>query len=80
MSPSNDRVDLPDNGKHGVEVLALSAVQGNLDEMLDGLHSLQSIGFFQDLRGHPERLLVYNLFKLFQITASYSRVQFEQVV
>lgn len=71
MSPSVNLVDRPDNGEHGVEVLALSAVQGDLDEVLDGLHSLQSIGFFQDLRGHPKCLLVYHLFKLFQIPASY---------
>lgn len=80
MSPSDNLVDRPDNGEHGVEVLALSAVQSDLDEVLDGLHSLQSTGFFQDLRGHPERLLVYHLFELFQITASYRRVQFKQVV
>lgn len=52
-------------------------MQGDLDEVLDGLHSLQGIGFFQDLRGHPEGLLVYHLFELFQITASYRGVQFK---
>lgn len=72
--------DRPDNGKHGVEVLALSAVQGDLDEVLDGLHSLQGIGFFQDFRRHPERLLVYHVFELFQIAAAYRGVQFKQVI
>lgn len=60
----------PDDSKHGVKVLALSAVQGNLDEVFDGLHPLQGVGFLQDLCGHPKGLLVYHLLKLFQITTS----------
>lgn len=58
----------PDNSKHGVEILALSAVQCDLDEVLDGLHPLQGVGLLQDLCGHPEGLLVYDLFKLLQVT------------
>lgn len=60
----------PDNSEHGVEVLALSAVQGDLDEVFDGLHPLQGVGFLQDLCGDPKGLLVYHLLKLFQITTS----------
>lgn len=29
----------PDDGKHGAEVLALAAVQGNFDEVLYSLHT-----------------------------------------
>ena len=64
-------LSIPDYSKHGVEVLALSAVQRNLDEMLDGLHPLQGIGLLQDFRGHPEGLLVYHLLKLFEITTPH---------
>ena len=52
---------LPDDGKHGVEVLALSAVQGDLDEEFDNLHPLQSVALLQDFRGNPESLLVDHL-------------------
>lgn len=55
-------------------------MQGDLDEVLDGLHSLQGIGFFQDFRRHPERLLVYHVFELFQIAAAYRGVQLKQVI
>src|SRR4029434_4549440 len=34
----------PDNGEHGVEVLALAAVQRDLDEVLDDLHALELVG------------------------------------
>lgn len=61
----------PDNCEHGVKVLALSAVKGDLDEVFDGLHPLEGVGLLQDLRGYPEGLLVNHLFKLFQITTSY---------
>lgn len=64
----------PDNSEHGVEILALSAVQGDLDEVFDGLHPLQGVGLLQDLCGHPEGLLVYHLLKLFQITTSHRGV------
>lgn len=70
----------PDDGEHGVEILALSAVQRDLDEVFDGLHSLQGVGLLQDLRGDPEGLLVYHLLKLLQVATSHRRVQFEQVV
>lgn len=64
----------PDNSKHGVEVLALSAVKGDLDEVFDGFHPFQSVGLLQDLCGHPEGLLVYHLLKLFQIATSHRGV------
>lgn len=70
----------PDDGEHGVEILALSAVQRDLDEVLDGLHSLQGVGLLQDLRSDPEGLLVDHLLKLLQVTTSHRRVQLEQVV
>lgn len=70
----------PDDGEHGVEILALSAVQRDLDEVFDGLHSLQGVGLLQDLRGDPEGLLVYHLLELLQVTTSHRRVQLEQVV
>lgn len=55
-------------------------MQGNLNEVLDGFHSLQGIGFLQDLRGHPEGLLVDHLLKLLQVSASHHGFQFEKVV
>lgn len=64
----------PDNSEHGVEVLALSAVKGDLDEVFDGLHPLEGVGLLQDLCGHPEGLLVYHLLKLFQITTAHRGV------
>lgn len=70
----------PDNSEHGVEVLALSAVQGDLDEVLDGLHALQGVGLLQDLSGDPEGLLVYHLLELLQVATSRGGVQFEQVI
>lgn len=54
---------LPDDGKHGVEILALAAVQCNLDEVLDGLHALELVGLPCDLGGHPEGLVVDGLFE-----------------
>jgi len=70
----------PDDGEHGVEVLALPAVQGDLHVVLDGLHPLQGAGLLQDLRGDPEGLLVDHLLKLLQVPAPQRRVQLEQVV
>lgn len=70
----------PDNSEHGVEVLALSAVKGDLDEVLDGFHPLHSVGLLQDLCGHPEGLLVDHLLKLLQIATSRRGVQFKQVI
>lgn len=61
----------PDDSEHRVEVLALSAVQGDLNEVFNGLHPLQGVGLLQDLCGDPEGLLVNHLFKLFQIATSH---------
>lgn len=55
-------------------------MQRDLDEVFDGLHSLEGVGLLQDLRGDPEGLLVYHLLKLLQVTTSHRRVQLEQVV
>ena len=63
-------VGVPDDGEHGVEVLALAAVQGDLDEELDGLHALHGVGLTQDFRGHPERLLVDDLLELLEVAAT----------
>lgn len=70
MTKQRVTLSSPDDSKHGVEVLALSAVQSNLNEVLYGLHPLHGIGLLQDLRGDPEGLLVYHLLKLFQIATS----------
>lgn len=56
----------PDDGKHGVEVLALAAVQGDLDEVLDGLHAFELVGLPRHLCGHPEGLVVDGLLEALQ--------------
>lgn len=70
----------PDNGKHGVEVLALAAVQGDLDEVLDVLHALELVGLPRHLRGHPEGLMVDGLLKALEAGRACLGAQFEQVI
>lgn len=72
--------DRPDYGEHGVEVLALATVEGDLDEVLDGLHSLKCVGFLEYFCSYPEGLLIDELLKLLQVSISRSWFQLEEVV
>lgn len=56
----------PDDGKHGAEVLALAAVQGNFDEVLYSLHTFELIGLPRHFCGHPEGLVVDGLLETLQ--------------
>ena len=78
---SNIRFSLsPDDGKHGVEVLAFAAVQGDLDEVLDGLHALELVGLPRHLGGHPEGLVIDCLLEALQAGRARLGAQLEQVV
>lgn len=70
----------PDDGKHWVEVLALAAVQGDLDEVLDGLHALELVGLPRHLCGHPEGLVIDGLLKALQASWACLGAQLEQVI
>lgn len=74
------RHSLPDDGEHGVEVLALAAVQGDLDEVLDGFHTFELVGLPRHLRGHPEGLVVDGLLEALQAGRARLGAQLEQVV
>lgn len=80
MSPEKPMCRSPDDGEHGVEVLALAAVQGNLDKVLDDLHPLQLVGLAHDLRSYPEGFLVDHLLELLQIIRASLRLELEEVV
>lgn len=70
----------PDDGKHGAEVLAFTAVQGNFDEVLYSLHSFELIGLPCHLSGHPEGLVVDGLLKTLQAGRAWLWSQLEQIV
>ena len=70
----------PDDGEHGVEVLALAAVQRDLDEVLDGLHAFELVRLSRHLRGHPEGLVVNGLLEALQAGRARLGAQLEQVV
>lgn len=71
---------LPDDGKHGVEVLALATVQGDLDEVFDVLHPFELVGLPRHLCGHPEGLVVDGLLKAFQAGRARLGAQLKQIV
>lgn len=76
----NDVLVLPDDSKHGVEVFALSTVQGDLDEVLDDLHALELVGLSHHLCCHPEGFVVDGLLEALEADGAHLGAQLEQVV
>lgn len=70
----------PDDGKHGTEVLALAAVQGYLDEVLDDLHAFELVRFPRHLRRHPKGLVVNCFLEALEAGGAGLRAQLEKVV
>lgn len=70
----------PDDGKHGAEVLALPAVQGDLDEVLNDLHAFELVGLPRHFCSHPEGLVVDGLLEALQAGRTRLGAQLEQVV
>lgn len=70
----------PDDGEHGVEVLALSTMESYLDEMLDSLHALELVGLPGHLRRHPEGFLVDDLLEALEAKRARLGLELEQVV
>lgn len=55
-------------------------MQGNLDEMLDGLHAFELVWLPRHLRGHPEGLVVDGLLEALQAGRARLGAQLEQVL
>lgn len=79
MITLTDTQTLPDYGKHRVEVLAVTAVKGNLYKVLDDLHSFGQVGFLYYLCGDPEGLLVHKILKVAQVGGRLLWAELEEV-
>lgn len=68
-----------DDGEHGVEVLAVAAVKGDLYKVLDDLHSFGRIAFLYDLCGDPEGLLVHKTFEVAKVAGRIVWAELKEV-